>query len=372
MEGLLNRAVCRSLTYRGLFNADDYSRLARFYALHRELASTPTRSLPGLAARIGLGQVLVKDESDRWGIEAFKIAGVRYAVEQLDRDDRRRGFVCATAGNHGRAVARAARDLDVSCTVFVPAARARAAPVERATRTARVDAMRSDGANVIETGGSYERAVALAAEHGTKTGATIVSDVSWPGYDAIPRSIMIGYTRLFDEAAAEWSTPPDVVLIQGGVGGLVCAAANWFSARYGPARPFLIACEPEHAACLLESCRAGRPIDLAGIRSEVDPAQLMDTIMAGLRCAVPSPAAWPSIHNGIDAFITVPDALVLEAMDVLRLERAADQRIDAGPSGACGVAALIALMADDRAAALRQAAGLGPSTRVMAIVTEGP
>jgi diaminopropionate ammonia-lyase len=370
---LLNRAVRRDAAFRGLFEKEEYDRVALFFAAHSELTPTPLRSLPALAARLGLRDVLVKDESSRWGVEAFKIAGVRFAIGQLAPDAIERGLACATAGNHGRAVARTARDLGVPCTVFLPAARTGAPVIERALRDSRVSAMRADGAIVVETEGSYEEAVARAAEYGNATGATIVSDTAWAGYERIPRLIMTGYTRLFDEAATAWTTPPDVVLIQGGVGGLVCAAANWFAARYGPARPFLVACEPDGAACLLESCRAGRLIDLEQQRaSSAMPAEPMDTIMAGLRCAAPSPAAWPSIQNGIDAFLSVADKLALEAIDVLRQPAAPDQRIDAGPSGACGIGALLDLMRSPGGSVLREAAAVSPSTTVMAIVTEGP
>ena len=217
MQAVLNPSVRRDPAFRGLFDAIEHERVGRFYAAHPELPPTPLRSLGSLAGRLGVGAVLIKDESARWGVEAFKIAGVRYAVEQLDVATLTRGLACATAGNHGRAVARAARDLGVPCTVFLPAARPDAHVTERATRTARVAAMRGDGATVVETSGSYEEAVALAAAHGDDTGATVVSDTAWPGYERIPRLIMSGYTRLFDEAALAWSAPPDVVLVQGGV-----------------------------------------------------------------------------------------------------------------------------------------------------------
>jgi diaminopropionate ammonia-lyase len=372
MQAFLNPSVRRDPGYRGLFETAEYERVERFYSAHPDLTPTPLRSLPSLAARVGVGDVLIKDESKRWDVEAFKIAGVRYAVEQLDADTLQHGLACATAGNHGRAVARAARDLGVRCTVFLPAARSDAHPSERATRTARVSAMREDSAVVVETTGSYEEAVALAAEHGERTGATVVSDTAWPGYERIPRLIMAGYTRLFDEAALVWPAPPDIVLIQGGVGGLVCAAANWFAFRFGASRPFLIACEPDNAACLLESARAGRLVNLIDDRSAGVSQPPLQTIMAGLRCAEPSPAAWPSIVAGIDTFLSISDDRALDAIETLRSGASSDPAIEAGPSGACSVAAMMALVDDAGAEAIRAMIGLGPSTRVMAIVTEGP
>ncbi len=358
MTGWLNPAVRRDHFFTGLFSDDEYRAVEAYYASQRHLAPTPLRSASALAADLDLARVDVKDESHRFGLSAFKITGARYAAHRLGHDVSR-GLVCATAGNHGRAVARVANEHRVPCTVFVPAAR-NIDEAERATRQRRLRAMKEDGATVVEVDGSYEDAVRRAAAYGESTGATVVSDVSWPGYDTIPRWIMSGYTHVFEEAAGQWEGVPDVVFVQGGVGGLVCAAASWLASRFRAERPWLIACEPDGAACLLESARAGAPSTLAGE---------MRTIMAGLRCAAPSPVAWPAIAQGVDALVTVPDALALEAMQRLRAET---PPLVAGPSGACGVAALIAVAGASELAAIRAACKWDRSTRVLAIVTEGP
>jgi diaminopropionate ammonia-lyase len=308
----------------------------------------------------------LKDESSRHGLNAFKIIGVRYAVHRLGPDAASRGLVCATAGNHGRAVARVASEHRLACTVFLPAARTVADGAhesELGTRATRVAAMRDDGATVVEVDGSYEEAVRVAAAHAASTGGTVVSDTSWPGYEEIPRRIMAGYTQVFEEASSKWDGRPDVVLVQGGVGGLVCAAVSWCAWRFGADRPRVIACEPEAAACLLESAAAGDPVTVSGP---------LDTIMAGLRCAEPSPAAWPAIRDGVDAFVSVPDALVIEAMDRLRHPEGRDPKVDAGPSGACGVAALFALMRSPELDATRRALRLDRTTHALAVITEGP
>ncbi len=358
MQYWLNPAVRRDGLFTGLFTDDEYRAVEAYYASQRHLAPTPLRRASTLAARLDLARVDIKDESHRFGLSAFKITGARYAAHRLGHGVAR-GLVCATAGNHGRAVARVAAEQRVPCTIFVPAART-IDDAERATRQRRIRDMQEDGATVVEVDGSYEDAVRRAAAHGESTGAAVVSDVSWPGYEAIPRSIMAGYTHILEEAAAQWEHAPDVVFVQGGVGGLVCAAASWLARRFRAERPRLVACEPDGAACLLESARAGAPAALAGE---------LRTIMAGLRCAAPSPLAWPAIADGVDAFVSVPDGLALEAMRRL-LDEAPP--ITAGPSGACGVAALIAVAGAPELAAIRTACGWGRSTRVLAIVTEGP
>lgn len=353
-------------SFQGLFADDEYREVRAYFAAHPELSPTPLTQLDSIARELGLAEVLAKDETHRFGINAFKIAGVSYAVDRLDDGEKRRGLVCATAGNHGRAVARVARDMRLPCTVFVPLSPFRlkaeaAAQLAEATRQARVDAMRADGATVIDVDGTYEEAVRQAAAFGAETGATIVSDTSWEGYERIPRLIMAGYTHLLEEASTQWGAPPTLVIVQGGVGGLVCAAASWFAHRFGSDRPYFVAAEPENAACLMMSARAGRPITIGSS---------LDTIMAGLRCAEPSPAAWPAIAKGVDAFVAIQDRATLDAMKMMS-SRTAAERIDAGPSGACGLAALVSIARAPEFEALRSAARLDGSTRAMVIVTEG-
>ena len=359
MRAFINAAVRRDDSFRGLFSDAEYAAVSAFFDNRPELAPTPLRPVPHLATAARIAHVDAKDETRRFGLNAFKIAGVTYAAHQLGASARRKGFVCATAGNHGRAVAHVARQLGVPCTVFVPApARALSGPEAR-TRSARVTAMREDGATVVDVPGSYEDAVANAASHGEATGATILSDTSWDGYQEIPRWIMLGYTRLFEETSVQWQQPPGLVIVQAGVGGLVCAAASWFARTFAGRRPYLIACEPEGAACLLESASAGVASVVAGE---------LDTIMAGLRCASPSPVAWPTIHRGVDAFIAIEDGQAVDAMSAL----AADEpRVDVGPSGVCGAAALVALGSAPEFVHVRHAAGLDRSTRALIVLTEG-
>ena len=347
-----NPAVRRDDAFRGPFTEDDYHDVEAFFAARPQLTPTPLRSLPTIAAQLGITSLHVKDETARFGVNAFKIVGVSYAVHKLGVDAARRGLVCATAGNHGRAVARVARQHGIRCTVFVPASKT-TSPIEARTRASRVGAMREDGAKVIEVDGTYEDAVAQAAAFGERTGGTIVSDTSWPGYEQIPRWIMLGYTWLFAEAARQWDEPPTHVIVQGGVGGLVCAAAAWFAWRFGASRPVMIAAEPENAACLLASAEAGRVVHIESS---------LDTIMAGLRCAEPSPAAWPAIASGIDLFVSISDLDVERTLQDLEREG-----IVAGPSGACGVAALSAPDLKVGPTSVH----LDRSTRALAVITEG-
>lgn len=283
-----------------------------------------------MAAGLGLARLLIKDETARWGLHAFKITGAAFAMDAAA--GAHGAVVTASAGNHGHAVARTARERGMACRVFLPAD---ALP-------ARVRAIGAEGAEVIQIDGTYEEALARAGEDAARTGALLVSDTSPPGDPAIPALILRGYTRIFSEAAAAWERPPDLVVVQGGVGGLVGAAAGWMRARLPDA--MLMAAEPEGAACLRESARAGGPVTLASTSP---------TSMVCLRCAAPSGAAWPLVAAGVDGFVTVSDTEAAAA--VAALARAG---ISAGASGACGLAALTAI-----------AAGF-PGRTAMIIVTE--
>ena len=105
--------------------------------------------------------------------------------------------------------------------------------------------------------GTYDDAVREMIEAGGATGAQIVSDTAWPGYEDIPRAIMAGYTWIMTEAARQWRPhPPDIVVVQAGVGGLAGAVASWMLARMRP-RPMFLCVEPRGSACVRGSIAAG-------------------------------------------------------------------------------------------------------------------
>lgn len=295
---------------------------------HRALpgyAPTPVHELPDLAAELGLGAVLVKDESDRLGLPAFKVLGASWAAERALREaPDTHTLITASAGNHGRAVAHEAAQRGLACRVLLPA---RALPARR-------EAIASEGAEVVMVDGTYEEAVAQADAAAREPGCTLIADV---GEDGPARWVIDGYATLFDEAAAQ--ARYDLLLVPVGVGSLAAAAA-----RHGAeAGVRVVGVEPETAACLTASLRAGAParVDTPG------------TTMAGLDCAEVSPVAWPSLSAGIHATITVSDEQTAQAMADLE---AAGLRI--GESGAAPLAALRTLSAE-------------PGTRVLLIATEG-
>jgi len=311
-------------------------------AFHRSLegyAPTPVRSLDALAAELGLGAVLVKDESRRLGLPAFKVLGAWWAVERAlaAADPPPDTLVAASAGNHGRAVAHVAARRGLRARVFLPA---RSLPARR-------EAIAGEGAEIVVVDGDYEAAVAAAEAAGAEAGALLVADV---GADGPARWVIDGYATLFAEAAGQ--APHDLVLVPVGVGSLAAAAARHGAEAGVP----VVGAEPATAPCLTASLAAGAPT--------VVPTP--GTTMAGLDCAEVSPAAWPSLRAGIHGTLLVDDAEVAAAMREL-----AACGLEIGESGAAPLAALRALVGDPAAADLRDAVGLGADTRVLLIATEG-
>ena len=341
--------------HANLFDAGDLETQRRFFADRPALTPTPLHDLPALASALGIGALLVKDETSRFGLNAFKAAGALFAVTTLiDRGRITAGdtLVCASEGNHGRAVARAAREAGCSARVYLSAS---VAPP-------RVAAIQGEGATIVTVPGSYDDAVRVMARDAAANGWIVISDTSWDGYDDIPRLIMLGYTRLMDEAADAWTEPPDAIFVQAGVGGLLGAVACWADLRYGRDRPRIVSVEPASATCVLASVAADRPTVLPGP---------FTTVMGGLRCGEMSPVAFPAISALVDGYVGIEDHWSFEAVRALARGVGSDPVVEAGASGAAALGGLMAALQDPPLAVLRDHLRLDRNARVLVLVTEG-
>lgn len=356
MNDYLINPYARERNYSGLFQAEEYRSVNDFFSSLPEFEPTPLVHLRELASDLGIGEILLKNESARLGLNSFKILGVSYAVRRLLREGRLVDdsvVVSASEGNHGRAIARVAAENKLRAKIYVPSA----------TSPMRIEIIEKEGAEVIVVDGNYDDAVRQAAHEARHQGWQVISDTSWSEYEEIPRWIMLGYTMLMTEAEIQWSPkpPPDVVFVQAGVGGLACAVVSWLCWRYGRKRPFVIVCEPASAACLLESVRAGKPISLSGP---------FKTIMVGLRCGEMSPITWLTLSTAVDAFVSIDDLQCTSAMRAVELA-SNDEPVVAGASGACGLAALFAVLQDKRLRTVRDVSGVSSRSRILVINTEG-
>ena len=339
----------------GLFSADEYAAVEQFFRGRPALEPTPLTSLPQLARSLGLGTLLAKDETARFGLNAFKLLGARFAIEQLMHDGSVRAgdtLVCASEGNHGRAVAHTARRVGCRARVYLSASVAEA----------RADAIAGEGAIVVRVPGTYDDAVRMAATDASAEGWTVISDTSWPGYEHIPRLIMLGYTWMVDEMvrAMPPGWRPDAIFVPGGVGGLLAGVAA--RSALWPEPPRIIAVEPASAACLQVSARAGAPTLVPGP---------FDTVMGGLRCGEVSPLAFDTVAARVDAYLGIDDAWTMEAMRRLARPAGSDPVIAAGASGAAALGGLLATVEDPAAANVKAALALDARSTVVVIVSEG-
>jgi len=325
-------------------------------AFHRRLPEyqpTPLVRLPALAAELGVGEVVAKDESTRLGLPAFKGLGASWAVHlalQSRAVDGPTTIVTATDGNHGRAVARFARTLGHRASIVIP----------RGVHPSAVQAIVDEGAEVTELDASYEEAVVAAARLADEIDGLLVQDTAWDGYEQVPGWIVEGYATLFAEADAQLEalglSQPDLVIVPVGVGSLLQAALAHYRSDAARQRTAVASVEPEAAGCVAPSLAAGHPVTIeTGV-----------TVMAGLNCGTPSSLAWPYIAHGLDAAITITDAADIRAAHDL-----ADLGVAAGPCGASGLAAARRALTGDGAPDRRGHLSIGPASTVLLIVTEG-
>jgi diaminopropionate ammonia-lyase len=296
---------------------------------HRSLpgyAPGPLVEAPATAEALGVERVLVKDESSRFGLPAFKVLGASWATHRALAGRRDVTLTCATDGNHGRALAWVARQLGVEATVFVPDAMV----------PARREAIAAEGARVEVVAGTYDEAVERAAALAGPD-VIVIQDTAWPGYEAVPAWVIEGYATI----GAEIGSEPDLVAVQIGVGSFASAMVR----RFAGAR--IVGVEPESAACALASIEAGEPVEVPGPH---------DSVMAGLNCGRVSPLAWPLMSRGIEAFAAVSDDRARQAAALL-----ARDGVTAGESGAAGLAGLLAFRDE-----------LDLPRTVLVINTEGP
>lgn len=313
-------------------------------------ASTPLLSLPGLARECGLATVAVKDEGGRFGLGSFKALGGAYAVAMLAESGLDNPvFTCATDGNHGRAVAWGAAQAGARCVVFLHAR----------VSNAFAAAIAAFGAEIVRVPGSYDDAVKACADMAERAGWIVVSDTAWPGYETVPRMVMCGYALIADEIAAmPETTAPTHVFLQGGVGGMAATLVAALADCFADPLPRFTVVEPASAACLLASARLGKPMAVAGPH---------ETIAAGLACGEPSSLAWPILDAGVSDFMAVTETAFANAVRRLAQPAAGDPIIVAGPSGAAGLAGVMAACNNPET---RTRLGLDATSRVLVVNTE--
>jgi diaminopropionate ammonia-lyase len=380
-EGLVQANLVTRLLPNDDVVADDYPAALRqiiSLAEHRRARdiitswpgyqATKLHTLDRVATDLGLGTVWLKDESTRFGLGAFKSVGGAYAVYRvLEQRIRERHpnadvspavliagahsdissnitFACASAGNHGRAVAWGAQLFGARCVVYL----------YQGVSAGRRAAIESLGAIVDTTAPDYDYAVRKISQDAHRNGWLVISDTAYGNYRDVPRLVMQGYTVIAQEVLEQLGDRrPTHVLLQAGVGGFAAAIAAHIWESLGSQRPRFLVVEPEGAACVRECMAHGRFSALASSQS----------IMGGLNCAAASTIAWEILQQAADWSVTISDDESIAAMRKL-----GSIGITAGESGAAGFAALNSLAGDPAA---RAAVGFDQNARVLLFSTEG-
>ncbi|WP_295587432.1 diaminopropionate ammonia-lyase [uncultured Oscillibacter sp.] len=358
--------------------------VAKARAFHRsfpQYSVTPLAKLDGMAATLGLGGVYVKDESYRFGLNAFKVLGGsfamgRYIAQQMGRDVGemtydyltspafrqefgQATFFTATDGNHGRGVAWAANKLGQKAVVHMP----------KGSSQSRFDNIAKEGAKVTIEEVNYDDCVRIAAAEAAQTEhGVVVQDTAWEGYEEIPAWIMQGYGTMANEAADQLRqvsvNRPTHVFVQAGVGSLAGAVVGYFVNRFPECPPKFVVMEARAADCLYQGAVAG----------DGDPRNVggdLQTIMAGLACGEPNIISWDILRNHVSAFVSCPDWVSARGMRMLGAPVKGDPRVISGESGAVGMGLLSSIMQDEEYKELREYLELDRSSQVLMFSTEG-
>ena len=352
-----------------------------FHKCFPQYSVTPLANLKGLADEIGIGGLYVKDESYRFGLNAFKVLGGSFAMAKYIAGEMKRDvsemtyeyltspefeedfgyatFFTATDGNHGRGVAWAANKLHQKAVVHMP---------KGSTKT-RFDNIAKENAKVTIEELNYDDCVRLAASEARETEhGVIIQDTAWEGYEEIPSWIMQGYGTMSREASEQLKENgvdrPTHIFVQAGVGSLAASVVGYFSNLYPDDPPKFIICEADAAACLYKGA-------VLGTGEEQIVTGDLQTIMAGLACGEPNTIGWDILRNHADCFLSCPDWVSARGMRILSSPVKGDPRVISGESGAVDTGAVYTIMTDENYKELREKLGLNADSRVLCFSTEG-
>ena len=364
-----------------LMSEENVTKANEFHKSFPQYSVTPLQKLSALASYLGVKGIYCKDESYRFGLNAFKVLGGSYAMgryiaKELGRDisqlpynvlssDKLREefgqatFFTATDGNHGRGVAWAAKRLGQKAVVRMP----------KGTTKTRFDNIAKEGAEVTIEEVNYDDCVRMAAAEAAKTEhGIIVQDTAWAGYEEIPSWIMQGYGTLVLEADKQLKENgvdrPTHVFVQAGVGSLAGAVVGYFAHKYKENPPVMVVCEASAADCLYRSAvqADGNLVNVTGD---------LQTIMAGLACGEGNAIGWDILKNHVTVFASCPDWMSAKATRIYANPLENDPHIISGESGSVPLGLAYTALHDEDAKDLKEALKLDENSNILVISTEG-
>lgn len=349
-----------------------------FHSSFPEYKETPLTKLPNLAKQLGVDSIYVKDESYRFGLNAFKVLGGSYSIgnyiaQRLGEDladmpfekiispevREKLGeitFVTATDGNHGRGVAWTANCLHQKSVVFMP----------KGSAPERLHNIQALGAEASITDFNYDDAVHHANECAEKYGWIMVQDTAWEGYEDIPGWIMEGYTTMALEALRQLNgEKPTHIFLQAGVGAFAGAVTGFFADFYGDKeRPIITIVEPDKADCIYRTAKENDG-KIHYVKGE------MNTIMAGLACGEPCTIGWNVLKDHADNFVSMPDYVAAKGMRILGNPLSGDPKIISGESGAATIGFVAEVLQNADLDELCKDLKLDKDSKILCFSTEG-
>lgn len=378
IQWISNKREKKKEASSGEFGVKMGKKAKRFHETFPNYGVTPLRELSELSQYLGLSGIYVKDESYRFGLNAFKALGGTYAIgsyiaDQLGMDIKDLSydllksksikekigeitFFTATDGNHGRGIAWAAKELGYQSVVYLP----------KGSAAERLNSIRDLGAKAYITDRNYDDSVRLAKEEAEKNNGVLIQDTAWEGYEKIPRWIMEGYTTLGYEITEQLKGRELThVFLQAGVGSMAGALTGFFTDYYqGENSPKIIIVEPDKADCVFKTAGA-RDGSLQQVTGD------LDTIMAGLACGEVSTLGWEILKNHGNHFLSVPDTIAAKGMRILGNPLGEDRRIISGESGGVTLGLVDQVMAREELSDLKKELKLNEASKILCISTEG-
>lgn len=374
---LINKAQKTTIAEADFLNTDAADKVKLFHQSLPGYSVTPLQVFSSLAQEMGVGNIFVKDESFRFGLNSFKGLGGSFAIakyitslfdleeisfSQLCSKEAREKlgqlvFITATDGNHGRGVAWAAKVLGHKAVVYMPAG----------SSPERLEHIKKLGAEAYITTYNYDDTVRFAEKTAKENGWILMQDTALAGYEKVPTWIMQGYLTMVDETVKQLQALlvcPTHVILQAGVGSMAATVAGYLKALYGEKCPDIIVVESEKADCLYQTV-ISKEEKVQTVTGE------MNTIMAGLACGEPNLIALPILKAYTNAFITCPDNLAALGMRLLAATRGEDKAIISGESGAIGAGVLGELMWNPSYEEKRHQLKLDQDSKVLIFSTEG-
>lgn len=351
--------------------------VSKYHKSYPAYCETPLVELKDTAKELGLKNVYVKDESYRFGLNAFKVLGASYAMgvylaekldlpleemtfEKLSSKEAKEKlgditFITTTDGNHGRGLAWTANELGFKSIVKMP----------KGSAQERLDNIKACGADAEITDMNYDDAVRYCNDLAEKHGYVMVQDTAWEGYEEIPKNIMRGYATMAYEAIEQLGDKvPTHVFLQAGVGSLAGAVTGLFANHYGENKPKIIIVEPNKADCIYRTAEA-KDGELHFVGGD------MNTIMAGLACGEPNKIGWDVLTESAEYAISCPDWVAARGMRVMGNPRGEDKKIISGESGAATFGFVSTVMEREELADMRKELGLDENSVVLCFSTEG-